>query len=92
MAKARAHLMIRGRVQGVGYRWHMSQQALRLGLGGWVCNRVDGSVEAVVAGSAAAVEAMIEWARRGPDGAQVLAVDVEAAQGCFDDFEQRPTS
>ncbi len=85
-------LAIRGRVQGVGYRWSMHQQAVRLGVDGWVRNRVDGSVEAVVAGSAAAVAAMIEWAHQGPAGARVLAVEVEVAQGCFDGFEQRPTA
>jgi len=87
-------LAIRGRVQGVGYRGSMTREATHLNVSGWVRNRVDGSVEAVVAGSAAAVEAIIEWARRGPDGALVIALDVQTlpAQAVFDRFEQRPTA
>jgi len=70
----------------------MAREALRLGVRGWVRNRVDGSVEAVVSGSTVAVEAMIEWARRGPGAALVVAVDVQPAQGRFEGFEQRPTA
>ncbi len=86
------HLAIRGRVQGVGYRYSMRHEALRLGVHGWVRNRLDGSVEAVVSGNAAAVQALIAWARRGPAGAHVTAVDVQDAQGVFVDFEQWPTA
>ncbi|HEX3140738.1 MAG TPA: acylphosphatase, partial [Rhizobacter sp.] len=57
-------LEIRGVVQGVGYRWFMVQAARRLGIGGWVRNRRDGSVEAVVAGPPAALEQIVGWARR----------------------------
>lgn len=85
-------LSIRGRVQGVGYRWSMAHEATRLGVAGWVRNRLDGSVEAMVAGPAAAVEAMIEWAQRGPAGAAVIAVEVKVADGVFDGFEPRPTA
>lgn len=85
-------LSIRGRVQGVGYRWSMTREAERLGLAGWVRNRLDGSVEAVVAGDAEGVEALIVWAQRGPAGAAVIAVNVEEAAGVFDGFEQRPTA
>lgn len=84
-------LAIRGRVQGVGYRWSMTREAERLGAAGWVRNRLDGSVEAVVAGRAEVVEALIAWAQRGPAGAAVLAVEVEEAAGVFDGFEPRPT-
>lgn len=86
------HLAIHGLVQGVGYRWSMVQAAQRLGVRGWVRNRRDGSVEALAAGEAGAVEALIRWARQGPAGAQVDAVDVvDAADGVPDGFEQRET-
>jgi acylphosphatase len=85
-------LSIRGRVQGVGYRWSMTREAMRLGVAGWVRNRLDGSVEAIVTGHVTAVEAIIAWAQRGPAGAQVIAVDVHTAEGEFDGFEQWPTA
>lgn len=72
-----ARLGITGRVQGVGYRdWAMAT-AQRLGLKGWVRNRSDGSVEALVVGDDDAVGKMIEACRRGPTLAKVDAVDVE---------------
>jgi acylphosphatase len=85
-------LRIHGRVQGVGYRASMVQQAQRLGLSGWVRNRLDGTVEAVVAGRPQAVEAIIAWARRGPPAAMVEAVEVQPASGRYSGFEQRPTA
>jgi acylphosphatase len=60
------HLRIEGRVQGVGYRDWMVRQASRLGLHGWVRNRGDGSVEAVVAGDEASVRALVSACQRGP--------------------------
>lgn len=72
------HLNICGRVQGVSYRASAQFEAERLGLTGWVRNRRDGSVEAVVVGHATLVEEFIAWARRGPAAAVVLAVEVEA--------------
>lgn len=68
-------LRIHGLVQGVGYRNALQAQATRLGLAGWVRNRSDGTVEALVAGPADAVEALIEWSRRGPPAARVSRVD-----------------
>ncbi len=87
------HLVIRGCVQGVGYRWSMVQAAKRLGVRGWVRNRRDGSVEALAAGEAAAVEELIRWARQGSDGARVDAIDVAdaGADSVPDGFEQRET-
>jgi acylphosphatase len=92
MSQTLRHLTIRGRVQGVGYRWSMTREAEGLGVAGWVRNRFDGSVEAVVAGPPAAVDALIAWAHRGPAGAAVRAVEVGEAEGVFQGFEQRPTA
>jgi acylphosphatase len=85
-------LTARGRVQGVWYRESMRQEAARLGVAGWVRNRMDGSVEAVVQGPAASVEALVAWARRGPQAAQVDSLEVSAAEGDFSGFEKRPTT
>jgi acylphosphatase len=71
--------IIRGRVQGVGYRAWTEYRALELGLGGFVRNRRDGTVEAVFAGPQEAVAAMIEACRGGPPGARVIAVDESEA-------------
>ena len=84
------HLTIHGAVQGVGYRWAMCQAARRLGVAGWVRNRRDGSVEAMVAGPQAALDQIVAWARRGPAGAAVSGVEVLPGQGTFETFEQRP--
>jgi len=69
--RARVHVWISGRVQGVGFRFSTVEQAQRLGLGGWVRNLGDGRVEAVFEGPAAEVGQMIAWCRRGPTGAWV---------------------
>ena len=69
-------LRITGQVQGVGYRLWMTRTAASLGLRGWVRNRKDGSVEALVTGAPKAVAAMIEASRKGPFGAQVSDVTV----------------
>ena len=72
-----ARLVITGRVQGVGYRdWAMAT-GQRLGLSGWVRNRSDGAVEALIVGEEAAVGRMIEACRRGPTLARVDAIDVD---------------
>lgn len=72
-------VMIRGRVQGVGYRAWVEERATGLGLQGWVRNRRDGSVEAVFAGPEAVVREMIEACWRGPVSARVDAVAENAA-------------
>lgn len=84
-------LLISGRVQGVNYRESMRQEALRLGITGWVRNRRDGSVEAVLDGAASDVQAMIEWAHRGPPSARVTDVTVSEHPGSFMSFERLPT-
>ena len=68
-------VVIRGRVQGVGYRAWTEDTAILNGLDGWVRNRRDGAVEAVFAGPQEAVDAMIEACRRGPPAAHVDAVE-----------------
>jgi len=84
-------LNIFGRVQGVGFRYRLSDEARRLGVAGWVRNRRGGSVEAMVAGTPEAVEALIAWARVGPPAAQVERVEVGEAEGEFAGFKLRPT-
>ncbi len=87
-------LVVHGRVQGVGFRYGLCGQAQRLGLAGWVRNRHDGTVEAVVAGPAADVQALVDWARRGPPAARVDRLDLEPAPepADADGFEMRPTA
>jgi len=73
------HVVVRGRVQGVGFRAFVKQQAFERGLRGWVRNRRDGSVEAVLAGPPATIDAATETLRKGPLGARVDALDQREA-------------
>lgn len=70
------HLVITGLVQGVGYRASFEAQARAMKLAGWVRNRIDGSVEAMVRGDAAALEKIVAWSRRGPAAARVRDISV----------------
>jgi acylphosphatase len=72
-------LLVRGRVQGVGFRAFVEETAFDHGLKGWVRNRREGSVEAVAAGTLTAVGALIEAVRRGPRAARVDGVDITEA-------------
>ncbi len=75
--EVRCHITVRGRVQGVGYRNFALQTARRLGIKGWVRNRINGTVEIVAQGRRAAVEAFLEALRRGPALAYVTAVETD---------------
>lgn len=68
--------LVRGIVQGVGFRHAMRREAQRVGLRGWVRNRADGTVEAVAVGTDAALDALQRWAHRGPTAAHVESVEV----------------
>ena len=81
------HLVITGRVQGVGFRMYMERTARELGINGWVRNRRDGSVEAVFAGEDAVVHDMIAACRRGPYSARVDALDQR--EGSENDLKPR---
>lgn len=86
------HIRVEGRVQGVGYRAFVDMRANELELSGWVRNRSDGSVEAVLQGTHSQVEQMLALCRRGPPAARVDRVEVIAeGVGAFDGFELRPT-
>jgi acylphosphatase len=86
-------VVVRGRVQGVGYRAAMSDAARSCGVAGWVCNRMDGTVEVLLQGEAAAVARAIAWCRRGPASARVTAVDIAevAVSEGVTAFTLRPT-
>ena len=93
------HVVVRGRVQGVGYRAFVEDEAQRRGLRGWVRNRRDGSVEAVFSGPRSDVETVIEACRRGPFSARVTALDqregtaADLLEGAADgSFSVRPTA
>jgi acylphosphatase len=86
-------IVVRGRVQGVGFRYSMVDAAAALGIDGWTRNRKDGSVEAFVQGDTAAVERAIAWCRHGPPGARVTEIDVDdaAVDPQLSGFATRPT-
>lgn len=86
-------ITVHGRVQGVGFRYALEAAAQRAGAYGWVRNRRDGTVEALIAGDAATVDAVIAWAHDGPPSAQVDRVDaVETDETPPNGFEIRATA
>ena len=91
---ARLHAVVEGRVQGVGFRYFVEENAMNLGLKGWVRNRWDGSVEVVAEGPRPAVERLLAALRRGPSAS--LVTDVQAdwlpATGEFKYFQVRSTA
>jgi acylphosphatase len=81
-------MRVRGRVQGVGFRWYTLREARGLGLVGFVRNVADGSVRIVAEGEREALEAFLIWAGQGPPHAHVTGTEAawSEAQGTFDDF------
>jgi acylphosphatase len=90
----RLYAVIEGYVQGVGFRAFVQDQAIRLGLSGWVRNRWDGSVEVVAEGDRLILEKLLTALYRGPHGSQVMGVNLEwqPASGEFSGFRVRMTS
>jgi acylphosphatase len=74
----RRRVVVHGNVQGVFFRDSCRRKAESRGVAGWVTNRSDGAVEAVFEGDADAVDALVDWSRQGPRGADVSSVDVES--------------
>jgi len=87
----RVHALVMGRVQGVGFRFTTVDAARRLGVKGWVRNCADGSVEALLEGERAAVEALVRFLHRGPPGAfvQDVSLHYEAPKGEEEPFHAR---
>ena len=92
--KARAHIYVSGRVQGVFFRARTMERAVRLGVTGWVRNLPDKRVEAVFEGEEESVKAIVEFCKRGSRGAVVAGLDLrwEPVTGEFADFRIRHTN
>ena len=88
---ARVHAIVRGDVQGVGFRYFVADHARDAGLSGWVRNLPDGSVECVVQGEKDAVDGLLDLLRRGPTSAEVANVEVDwqEARADLDGFQIR---
>ena len=92
-ARRTIHILIEGRVQGVGFRAWVDLTARGLGLDGWVRNRRDGGVEAVLSGSPETIDAMVMRCRSGPPGARVdRLVLIDEGLACDAGFEVKPTA
>jgi acylphosphatase len=91
MEHLRAQVIIRGIVQGVFFRASTRDEALRIGVGGWVRNLPDGTVQALFEGEKKKIEEIIAWCHKGPPGAQVSKVDIswETYRGEFTHFDIR---
>jgi acylphosphatase len=89
LVKARAHVFVGGRVQGVFFRQTTQQKAQGFGVKGWVRNLLDGRVEAVFEGEENAIKELVDFSRKGPKGALVtdFSVDWETFANEFDDFK-----
>ena len=96
MTRRTRRLIISGRVQRVGFRWSLHAEAKSLGIDGWVRNRQDGTVEALISGPSEAVETLTAWAFQGPPSARIDRVlyndEPNPAEGEIPaGFRQRPT-
>jgi len=89
--KITKHVIVRGRVQGVGFRDALHATALRHRVTGWVRNRRDGTLEATLHGWPDDVAQVLSWTRRGPPAASVSSLEVNETSGAFEAFEQRPS-
>ncbi len=93
MKSERLHLVISGRVQGVGYRSSLQREAVARHVTGWVRNLPDGRVEALVCGSAFALASLLDWAHQGPPGSRVDTIQSSPAETCpTDGFQILPSS
>lgn len=72
--RRRVHIIVEGKVQGVGFRYHAHQTAQELGLSGWVKNLPDGTVEIAAEGESDKLQKLIDWAKKGPANARVTQV------------------
>lgn len=87
--KARVHIFVSGKVQGVFFRSETQSLAKKLGFTGWVRNLEDGRVEILAEGEKEKLEKLVEWAKKGPERAKVNGLDLEwqEYQGAFENFE-----
>jgi len=85
------HIRLLGHVQGVYFRESMCRKAAALGVTGWVRNRRDGTLEAMLQGDLLAVENLLEWSRHGPSAARVEQVEISEGAGNYTDFQRLGT-